>query len=122
GSKAFFAAVDNPFHLRLLGNYDSFDDGAGIALHPDADGQNTSPDANRIAFVGATSGKIEIVDIAHFNNRGSLKLKNKIYGPLRVSKPMPGDDPLIVLKLFAITTRGLIVIDLTANDIKVPPP
>jgi hypothetical protein len=122
GSKSFFAAVDNPFHLRLLGNYDSFDDGAGIALHPDADGQNTSPDSKRIAFVGASSGKIEIIDIAHFNNRGSLRLKNKIYGPLRVSKPMLGDDPLIVLKLFAITTRGLIVIDLTAGDIKVPPP
>ena len=122
GSKSFFAAVDNPFHLRLQGLYDSFADGAGIALHPEADGQNTSPDTHRLAFVASTSGKVEIVDIAHFNNRGTLRLKNTIYGPLRATKPLPGDDPSIVLKLFAITTRGLIVIDLTAQDIKPAPP
>jgi len=137
GSKSFFAAVDNPFHLRLQGLYDSFADGAGIALHPEADGPNTSPDTKRLAFVASTSGKVEIVDIAHFNNRGTLKLKNTIYGPLRATKPLPGDNTdaktglpkvcpgdltCVVLKLFAITTRGLIVIDLTAQDIKPAPP
>ena len=118
GIQSYFASVDNPFHLRLQGIYDSFDDGAGIALHPQADGANTLPDTKRLAFVGSSSGRIEIVDIAHYNNRGSLALKNKIYGPLRASLRMKGDDPLVVLKLFALTVRGLIVIDLTALDIK----
>ena len=121
GLQSYFSSVDDPFHLRLQGKYDSFDDGAGIALHPDADG-NLTPQSRRLAFVGSASGKIEIVDIAYFINRGSLSLKYPIYGPIRVSQPMPGDDPSVVLKLFALTQRGLIVIDLTAADIKPGPP
>src|SRR6185503_5816114 len=38
GAQSYFAAVEDPFHLRLQGKYDSADDGAGIAFHPDADG------------------------------------------------------------------------------------
>ena len=130
GLQSYFSEVDAPFHLRLQGKYDSFNDGAGVAIHPDADGQNT-PAGQRLAFIGSSSGQIEIVDIAYFINRGSLPLKYPIYGPLRVSQPMPGDnagklcpgDPTcIILKLFAITTRGLIVIDLTGADIKAGPP
>lgn len=121
GLQSYFTEVGAPFHLRLQGKYDSFDDGAGIALHPDADGRN-SPADQRLAFVGSAGGKIEIIDIAYFINRGTLRLKQPIYGPLRVSKPMPGDDPSVILKLFAITTRGLVVIDLTLADIKAGPP
>jgi hypothetical protein len=121
GLQSYFSEVEAPFHLRLQGKYDSFDDGAGIALHPDADGLNSSAD-QRLAFIGSASGKIEIVDIAYFINRGTLPLKSRIYGPLRVSKPMPGDDPSVILKLFALTARGLIVVDLTAADIKPGPP
>jgi hypothetical protein len=130
GLQSYFAEVGLPFHLRLQGKYDSFADGAGIALHPDADGRNT-PAGQRLAFVGSSTGRIEIVDIAYFINRGSLQLKNPIYGPLRASQPMasdnlgkvcPGDPTCITLKLFAITTRGLIVVDLTAADIKPGPP
>ena len=121
GLESYFTEVDDPFHLRLQGKYNSFDNGAGVALHPDADGRNT-PMASRLAFVASASGQIEIVDIAYFINRGQLQLKYPIYGPLRASKRMPGDDPSIVLKLFALTQRGLIVIDLTAADIKAGPP
>ena len=121
GLQSYFSEVSSPFHLRLQGKYDSFDDGAGVALHPFANGRN-SPANQRLAFVGAASGKIEIVDIAYFINRGSLTLKYPIYGPLRVSQRMPTDDPSVILKLFAITQRGLVVIDLTAADIKPGPP
>lgn len=120
GAQAYFAAVDDPFHLRLQGKYDSFDDGAGIAFHPSADGVLTAP-SQRLSFVAAASGEIEIVDIAYYINRGRLPLKNSIYGPLRASLPMPGDPPSVVLKLYAVSKAGLIVIDLTADDIKPGP-
>jgi hypothetical protein len=120
GLEAYFAEVTDPFHLRLQGKYDSFDNGAGIAMHPSADGRLT-PAASRLAFVAASSGVIELVDIAYFINRGSLPLKNSIYGPLRVSLPMPGDPPEVILKLFALTAKGLIVIDITAADIRAGP-
>lgn len=120
GTQSYFAAVSDPFHLRLQGKYDSFDDGAGIAFHPSADGTLT-PSAQRLAFVGASPGVIEVVDIAYYINRARLQLKNPIYGPLRASLPMPGDPGSVVLKLYAISQQGLIVIDLTANDIKPGP-
>jgi hypothetical protein len=120
GLQSYFSSVSNPFHLRLQGKYDSFDDGAGIAFHPSADGTN-SPADQRLAFIGAASGTIEVIDIAYYINRGRLPLKNPIYGPLRASLPMPGDPANVVLKLYAVSKQGLIVVDLTANDIKPGP-
>jgi hypothetical protein len=121
GSQSFFSAVSDPFHLRLQGKFDSFDNGAGITFHPQAQG-TLSSSSQRLAFVGAASGQIEVVDVAYYIQRGRLQLKNPIYGPLRASGPMPGDDPSVVMKLFAVSTQGLIVIDLTAGDIKAGPP
>lgn len=121
GSQAYFAFVADPFHLRLQGKYNSFDDGAGIAFHPSADGVLT-PMPNRIAFVASTSGKIEIVDIAYYISRGTIQLKNPIYGPLRASLPMPGDPPNVILKLFTMSSVGLTVVNLTATDILAGPP
>ena len=120
GQQSFFASVSDPFHLRLQGKYDSFDNGAGIAFAPQANG-TLSPANQRLAFVGAQSGIIEIVDIAYYVNRGKLQLKYPIYGPLRASPPMAGDSPDVVMKLFAVSQQGLIVIDLTAADIKPGP-
>jgi hypothetical protein len=120
GTQSYFGAVSDPFHLRLQGKYDSFDNGAGIAFHPGADGTLT-PAAQRLAFVAASSGIIEIVDVAYYINRGKLQLKNPIYGPLRASLPMPGDPAGVIMKLYAMSKQGLIVIDLTAADIKPGP-
>jgi hypothetical protein len=121
GLESYFAAVADPFHLRLQGKYDSFDNGAGIAFHPSADGTKT-PVGQRLAFVGASSGIIEVVDVAYYINRGKLQLKNPIYGPLRASGPMPGDAPGVIMKLYAVSSQGLVVVDLTAADIKPGPP
>ena len=120
GSQAYFAMVSDPFHLRLQGKYDSFDDGAGIAFHPGANGVLT-PQDQRLAFVGSASGNIEVVDIAYYIRRARLQLKNSIYGPLRVSLPMPGDPADVILKVFAISQQGLVVVDLTTADIKPGP-
>jgi hypothetical protein len=120
GTQSYFASVSDPFHLRLQGKYDSFDDGAGVVFHPAADGPLT-PEAQRLAFVGARSGVIEVVDVAYYVNRARLQLKNPIYGPLRASLPMPGDPPDVVLKLYAVSDQGLVVVNLTANDIRPGP-
>jgi len=121
GAQSYFASIQNPFHLRLQGKYDSFDNGAGIAFSPGANGYQTASAADRLAFVGSQSGFIEIVDIAYFISRGKLTLKGNLYGPLRVSRPFPGDPANVVLKLFGLSSTGLVVIDLTAADIKPGP-
>jgi len=120
GTQSYFATIADPFHLRLQGMYDSFDNGAGVAFHPGAVGY-TSAASDRLAFVGSQSGFIEIVDIAYYLNRGKLTLKGNLYGPLRASRPFPGDPPNVILKLFGLSSTGLVVIDLTAADIKPAP-
>ena len=50
GSESYFAAVEQPFDLRLQGKKSTFDKGAGITFHPNADGIAT-PQAQRLAFV-----------------------------------------------------------------------
>jgi hypothetical protein len=126
GLQSYFAFVDDPFHLRLQGKFPSASNGAGIAFHPSANGRayalNTAcSDKTSLAFVGSSAGMIEIVDIGHYVGCGRLLLKNSIYGPLRASLPMAGDPPNVLIKLYAITQQGLVVIDLTANDIKPGP-
>lgn len=120
GLKTYMASVDLPFHLRLDGEYDSFDDGAGVAYHPQAKSTGSTP-ANRVAFSATQSGVIEVIDVAHYNNRGQFITKGNLYGALRATGPLPGDPPEVILKLFGLTAEGLIVIDVRAPDIKAAP-
>lgn len=120
GAQSYFSMIDEPFHLRLQGKYDSFDQGAGVAFHPDANGV-TTPAASRLAFVASANGTIEMMDAAYYINRGRLSIKGKLYGPLRVARRFANDPPNVILKLFGLSTDGLVVIDLTAADIKPGP-
>ncbi len=120
GVDAYFATVSQPFTQRLQGTASTFDVGAGIAFHPDADGTST-PMPQRLAFVASNNGQVDMVDVAYYTSRGTLTTKLNLTGPLRASLPFPGDDPSIVLKLFGISAGGLVVIDVTAADIKPGP-
>lgn len=118
GSQSYFSSVDDPFHLRLQGIYaDAGTGGAGIAYHPRANGTG-SLTCERLAFVADGSKAIHATDLAFFIRRGRFDLKHQLYGPIRVSRPLAGDDPTIVLKLYGVSlTGGLTVIDLRAQDI-----
>jgi hypothetical protein len=122
GSQSYFASVDQPFHLRLQGIYaDAGSGGAGVAFHPRANGV-TSPESERLGFVAAGDRTVHAVDIAYFIKRGKFDLKHQLYGPLRVTRRMAGDDPTIILKLYGISKDGgLTVIDLRAGDITTVP-
>lgn len=119
GLQSYVAAVDDPFQLRLEGVYDSFDDGAGVAFDPSAIGPTTTQ-RDRVMFVASKSGSIEVVDVAYFNNRGTLPTKGTLYGPLRATAPLTAAEKAmgIIMKLYALTPQGLVVIDLTKKDIK----
>jgi hypothetical protein len=121
GAESYFASVTQPFTQRLQGKKTTFSAGSGITFHPNADGTST-PQADRLAFVASNNGTIELVDVAYYDfNRGTLATKSNLYGPLRASLPFPGDDPSVVLKLFGVSPGGLVVIDVTAADIKAGP-
>lgn len=118
GAQSYFSSVDNPFHLRLQGIYaDAGTGGAGIAYHPRANGTG-SPTCERLAFVADGAKAIHATDLAFFIRRGRFDLKHQLYGPIRVTRRLAGDDPTIILKLYGVSlTGGLTVIDLRATDI-----
>jgi hypothetical protein len=128
GAETYFAKVTQPFSQRLSGKYATFGQGGGIAFHPNADGTNT-PAPERLTFVASNNGTIEMVDIAYFTSRGTLATKYNLYGPLRAALPfptdnqgiLPGDPRYVVLKLFGLSPKGLVVIDVTASDIQAGP-
>jgi hypothetical protein len=134
GSLSYFAFVEAPFHLRLQGSYNSFSSGAGITFHPSADLRNgfftsSLTDSTRTAYVASANGSIQIVDAKFYVGRGAMQTRDNFYGPLRASLPFISDNPgvaptdprYVVLKLFGLTTRGLVVIDVRAQDIKPVP-
>ena len=119
GLESYFSDIETPFHLRLQGKFNTFDTGAGIAYHPNNTGDSPGlDDPTRVAFVASADGTIDIVDSVHYTGRGKLPVRANLYGPIRVTHPFPGDDPAVILKLFGMTTEGLIVIDIRAADIK----
>jgi len=113
--------VVSPFHLRLQGKFNTFSHGAGIAFHPAARGANTPNPAERLAFLASDNATISILDVAHYLSAGTLPIKTKLYGPLRVSRPFPTDPPDVVLKLFGIATTRLVVIDVRAVNMNPVP-
>jgi hypothetical protein len=122
GAESYFAAVTYPFTQRLQGKKSTFNKGAGITFHPNADGE-TTPNANeRLAFVASANGSIEMLDIKYYDySRGNLATKFNLYGPLRSSPRFPSDPPSVLFKLFGLSTSGMVVIDVTAADIAAGP-
>ena len=121
GSESYFASVDPPFHLRLQGKFATFQHGAGIAFHPGARGINT-PVQERLAFVASDNKSIQVLDIAHYIEAGTIPLKHKLYGPLRVTRRFPTDPADVVLKLYGISLEGgLTILDVRDRDLKPTP-
>jgi hypothetical protein len=117
GDESFFASVDVPFHLRLQGKYANLASGQGIAFHPQA--KAGAGDVERTGYMASGNQSIEIVDIFHYINRGNLPIKENLYGPLRAALPGPADAANgVVLKLFGVSDKGLVIIDLRAQDIQ----
>jgi hypothetical protein len=114
GIETFFALVGDPFQLRLQGKKSTFNQGAGVAFNPDAQGVNTAASADRVAYVASANGTIEMVDAAYYDfSRGVLPTKANLYGPLRAVKNFHGPG---VVTLFGLSSKGLVVIDVQPTD------
>ena len=127
GVESFFADVPNPYLLRLQGKVNTFQEGTGIAFHPDNGDVTADGDPRNVAFVASQNGRIEIVDTYHYTNRGSLPVSANLYGPIRAVRSYATDNPagmlstdpnFVVVKLYGLTVEGLIVIDVRNRDIR----
>lgn len=122
GQQAFFAALDTLtlFNLRLEGSFKTTVPGAGVAFHPSYVGGATAF-AARVAFVAQGDTSIAIVDAYNYVQRRVLPLRSRLYGPIRAVLPRPDEsaaDPLLVVKVYALTSEGLVVIPLRTTDLQ----
>jgi len=117
GFETFFADSS----LRLQGKFSTFNSGAGIAFHPGNVDENTADPKARVAFVASGDYSIQIVDTYSYRLRGRIPIRSNLYGPLRAVTPTAGElatDPTLVVKLFGLTTEGLVMIEVHASDIQ----
>jgi hypothetical protein len=122
GAQAFFGSLENGslFNLRLEGSYKTSLPGAGVAFHPQYVGASSALD-RRVAFVAQGDTSIAIVDAYNYVLRRVLPLRSRLYGPLRAVLPQPDEqtaDPLLRVKLYALTREGLVVIPIRAADLQ----
>ncbi|MEO7965563.1 MAG: hypothetical protein ABIT38_16770, partial [Gemmatimonadaceae bacterium] len=116
GIETFFADSS----LRLQGKFATFNTGSGIAFHPLNMDENTADSTARVAFVASGDMSIQIVDSYSYRLRGRIPIRQNLYGALRAALPTAAEkalDPTIVVKLFALTPEGLVVIDVRRGDI-----
>jgi hypothetical protein len=104
---AYFFGED----LRLYGRaVDGVGGGAGAALHPSHSGTGWGPSPTGLSFVGTNRNSIQILDVGHFTARGEIPIRDQVVGPLRVSLPLAGDPADTVVRIYAVTSAGGVVL------------
>jgi hypothetical protein len=100
--------------LRQLGNrVVSGTPTGGVALHPD------HPD-NTLAFVSGQdqAGRpfVDVVDTFHFQVVKRIYIRNPVIGTMTAVST--GSASGVLVRLYAITSSGIVTIDLTAADMQ----
>lgn len=117
--------------LRLRGTVPEITTGGGgVALHPDHP-DTPAPVASSpvtLAFTMSGDRSIRIIDTVHYGERGRIRVRDPIRGPLRVTPPFPADNggqgrncagpDCVVAKVFAVTSGGILLYDVRARDIQ----
>ena len=121
--------------LRLRGMIpEGVTGGGGAALHPNhpnTPAPNPSSDVT-LAFTMSGDRTVRILDTVHYRERGRIVLRDNIAGPMRLALPFPSDNgglgaacsgpECVVLKLFAVTDAGgVVVVDVRRADIQALP-
>ena len=94
--------------LRLIGSYEGTDvqGGVGLALHPEALGGTAGSGNKNWAAVGGMAAEVILVDTRNFRRIGTIKLLEKVGGPLRVSDRIGSDAADVVGHIFGVTESG----------------
>jgi hypothetical protein len=101
--------------LRLQGTVENGTPTGGVAVHPDNASYPTGP--LRLAFVsGSVDGRpyIDVVDTFNFFRLHRIFTRDPVVGALVVAPRAPGDPAGVNLRLYALTTTG--VLGLTIHD------
>ena len=104
--------------LRLQGVRESGSPTGGVAMHPEGVSYPTGP--NRLAFVSGIEGGrpyIDVIDAFSFFRVKRIFIRDPVVGALVVAPRATGDVPQVNLRLYAITSRGLLSLRVTNSDL-----
>jgi hypothetical protein len=118
GAQVYF--FDN--FLRLQGVVTSGSPSGGSTLHPQNAGYPAA-DGLRVGFVSGIEASgapyVDVIDTYSFRTAHRIYLRDAVTGTLIAKQVAPGDPDAgtVVLRLFAITVRGVVRINLAAADL-----
>lgn len=104
--------------LRLQGVMESGSPTGGVAMHPENGNYPTGP--LRLSFVSGTEGGRPYIDVLNTFNFFRVKriyLRDPVVGALAVAPRAPGDPASVNLRLYALTTTGVLSLPVTIADL-----
>ncbi|HEX6042030.1 hypothetical protein [Longimicrobium sp.] len=115
GGQAYFFTST----LRLQGTMESGAPTGGVAMHPQNQNYPTSQ-TNRLAFVsGIENGRpyIDVLDAFYFTPVRRIFLRDPVVGALVVAPRAASDPANVNLRLYALTSTGVLGITITNQDL-----
>ena len=116
GNQAYFFTST----LRLQGTMESGAPTGGVAMHPQNVNYPTDP-SQRLAFVsGIEDGApyIDVLDAFYFVPVKRIFLRDPVVGALVVAPRAPGDPANVNLRLYALTSTGVLALPVTNEDLQ----
>ncbi|HEX2076778.1 MAG TPA: hypothetical protein VHG08_03690 [Longimicrobium sp.] len=104
--------------LRQQGEIVSGSPAGGVALHPDA--RNYPLGTQRLGFVsGLDNGRpfVDVIDAFHFELVKRIYIRDPVVGALVVAPRAPGDPAFVNLRLYALTSTGILSLPIINADL-----
>ena len=104
--------------LRLQGVVESGAPTGGVAVHPDNQGYPGG--TRRVAFVsGIESGQpyVDVIDTFNFFRIKRIFIRDPVVGALVVAPRAPGDPTAVNLRLYALTSAGVLSLPISNADL-----
>ena len=116
GNQAYFFTST----LRLQGTMESGAPTGGVAMHPQNANYPSDPN-RRLAFVsGIEDGSpyIDVLDAFYFSPIRRIFLRDPVVGALVVAPRAPSDPANVNLRLYALTSTGVLALPVTNEDLQ----
>jgi hypothetical protein len=109
--------------LRLQGVMESGAPTGGVALHPEGAGYPMG--SQRLAFVSGSAGGrpyVAVINAFNFCELTRVYTRDPVTGALAVAPRAPGDPANVNLRLYALTSTGVLSLPITTADLASRPP
>lgn len=114
GNNAYFFTET----LRLQGQVLSGTPSGGVAMHPGNTAYPSGP--NRLAFVSGVDDQgpyVDVIDSFNFFRINRLYVRDPVVGALAVAPRAASDPAEVVIRVYALTSRGVIALRVTTQDL-----